>query len=189
MKNVFNLFIGIFLSCNVFAQVKVDSVAIGQPIPDFVALRNASAKGNSMISLSDYADKKGVIIVFMTNQCFHCINYRERIKNFNKQYAKKGYPLITINPYNNTYATEDTFDEMLKNAKKEKYDFPYLQTSDEKLPAMYGVRFTPTVLIAQRIGTQFILKYKGGIDNDMENKKPVKIKYVDNFMNELLHNK
>ena len=189
MKNIFTLLIGVFLSFNALAQIHVDSGKIGQAIPDFVLLKNASVNGKPMVSLSDYMLKKGVIIVFMTNQCYHCINYRERIKNFNKQYAKKGYPLITINPYNNTYATEDTFEEMQKNAKKELYKFPYLQTSDEKLPAMFGLRTTPTVFIAQRKGSQFLLRYKGGIDDDMDNKKSVKIKYVDNFMNKLLNTK
>ncbi len=186
MKNIFILFVGIFLTFDCFAQVPVDSVAIGQPIPDFVSLKNASLIGKKVVSLADYADKKGIIIVFMTNGCHHCIIHRERIKNFNKQDAKTAYPLIAINPYNNTYAVEDTFEEMQKIAKKEKYDFPYIQVFDEKLPGLFGLRTTPTVYIAQRKDSQFILKYKGGIDDDMDNKKVVKIKYVDNFMIKLL---
>ena len=189
MKNLFTLLIGVFLSFNASAQVDVDSLKISQPIPAFMSLQNATSNGKPLVSLSDYALKKGVIIVFMTNQCYHCIKYRERIKNLNQRYAKKGYPLITINPYNNTYSTEDSFEEMQKIAKNDLFQFPYLQTSDEKLPAMFGLRTTPTVFIAQRKGSQFLLRYKGGIDDDMDNKKSVKTKYVDNFMNKLLQAK
>lgn len=188
MKNIFTLLACIFFGLYASAQTsKNDTLKIGYAIPNFTTLKNAQIGGKSLVSLVDYKKHKGVIIIFMTNNCFHCINYRERIKNLHTKFAKKGYPVIAINPFNSEYAVEDSFEEMQKLAKKDGYIFPYLQTNNETLPALYGLKHTPTVFVAQKVGKQWLLKYKGAIDDDMENKKPVKIKYVENEINMLLN--
>ncbi len=101
-----------------------DTLRLGQKVMNF-NLHNVVEGEKSQISLNDYQNKKGVIVVFMTNGCHHCILYRERIKAFQKDYSAKGYQLITINPSNPTYAMEETTAEMIKNARKEKYNFPF----------------------------------------------------------------
>nr|MBC7611981.1 redoxin domain-containing protein [Pseudopedobacter sp.] len=164
-----------------------DTLKLGQKVMGF-SLHNVVEGEKSQVSLEDYKNKKGVIVVFMTNGCYHCILYCERIKAFQKDYAAKGYQLITINPSNPTYAKEETTEEMIKNAKKEKYDFPYLQDFDQKIAYAYGVRYTPEVFVLKREGKDWFLKYSGPIDNDMENKKKDKISYVKNVMKALLSN-
>jgi peroxiredoxin len=187
MKNIFILLTSIFLGLQASAQAtKTDTLKIGDAIPVFTALKNAQIVGKPLVSLADYKKQKGVIIVFMTNNCYHCINYRGRIKNLHKMYAKQGYPVISINPFNNQYSVEDSFDEMVKLAKKDGYDFPYLQTNNEILPALYGLKHTPTVFVAQKVDKQWLLQYKGIIDDDMDNKKSVKVNYVENAVNKLL---
>ena len=165
-----------------------DTLKLGQKVMSF-SLHNVVEGEKSQVSLEDYQNKKGVIVVFMTNGCYHCILYRERIKAFQKDYAAKGYQLIAINPSNPSYAMEETTEEMIKNAKKEKYDFPYLQDLDQKTAYAYGVRYTPEVFVLKREGKDWILKFSGPIDNDMENKKKDKISYVKNVMNALLLNR
>jgi peroxiredoxin len=164
-----------------------DTLKLGQKVMGF-SLHNVVQGEKSQVSLENYQNKKGVIMVFMTNGCYHCIFYRERIKAFQKDYAAKGYQLITINPSNPSYAVEETTEEMIKNAKKEKYNFPYLQDVDQKIAYAYGVRYTPEVFVLKREGIDWILKYSGPIDNDMENKKKDKISYVKNVMQALLSN-
>ncbi|TAH01808.1 MAG: thioredoxin family protein [Sphingobacteriales bacterium] len=187
MKNIFILLAFLVFGLQARAQAaKNDSLKIGDAIPIFVKLKNAQIGGKPLVSLVDYKKQKGVIIVYMTNNCYHCINYRERIKTLHKIYAKKGYPVITINPFNSEYAVEDSFEEMQKFAKKDGYNFAYLQVNDEKLPALYGLKRTPTVFLAQKVGKQWLLKYKGTIDDDMENKKTVKVNYVEDAVNALL---
>lgn len=187
MKNIFAVFAFLIVTLQTLAQdYQPDSLKIGDAIPFFDTLKNATVGGKKQISLNDYKKQKGVIIVFMTNNCYHCINYRQRIKNLHTKFAKKGYPVIAINPFNSEYAVEDSFEEMIKFAKKDNYNFPYLQTNNEALPALYGLKRTPTVFLAQKAGKLWLLKYKGAIDDDMENKKPKKINYVDDAVNKLL---
>lgn len=187
MKIFLTLLFCIFLSLQASAQApKNDSLKIGDNIPAFTELKNAQIGGKPLVSLNNYKKQKGVIIVFMTNNCHHCINYRERIKNLHKKYAKKGYSVITINPFNSEYAVEDSFEEMVKLAKKDEYDFPYLQVKDTELPNSYHLKHTPTVFLAQKVGVYWLLKYRGAIDDDMENKKVVKVNFVEDVVNKLI---
>lgn len=162
-----------------------DSLKLGQKVEGFT-LENTVKGQPEKVSLNDYKDKKGAIVVFMTNGCYHCILYRDRIKAFQTNYAVKGFPLITINP-SPTYAPEETMELMQKNAIKENYDFPYLRDPDQSVTFKYGVRYTPEVYVLLRKGDDWILQYVGPIDDDMENKKKEKLTYVDNVMNAILN--
>ncbi|MEO5911913.1 MAG: redoxin domain-containing protein [Pelobium sp.] len=162
-----------------------DSLKLGQKLEGFT-LENTVKGQSEKVSLSDYKDQRGAIIVFMTNGCHHCILYRDRIKAFQTKYASKGYPLITINP-SPTYAPEETLELMQKNASKENYDFPYLRDPDQNIALKYFVHYTPEVYILKKKGEDWILQYVGPIDDDMENKKKDKLTYVDNVMNAILN--
>jgi peroxiredoxin len=180
-------FLGFGLSSKAFV-LNADTLHLGDKVSDF-NLPNTVPGQPKMVSLNDYKNQKGVVIIFMTNGCYHCINYRQRIKDLHTQYAQNGYPLITINPSNPSYAFEETTQEMVKNAIKEQYQFPYLQDSTQEVTRNYGLHSTPTVYILQRKGNDWILKYKGPIDNDMENKKKNKTNFVQNVLDALVHHK
>ncbi len=170
------------------SDFNTDTLHLGNKVEGF-NLPNTVPGQPKMVGLNDYKNQKGVIIIFMTNGCYHCIKYRQRIKDLHTQYAKSGYPVITINPSNPTYAFEETTEEMVKNAIKENYEFPYLQDSTQEVTRNYGLRSTPTAYILQLKGNDWILKYKGPLDNDMENKKKEKINFVQNVLDALIHHK
>ena len=194
MKTKFNksvLLIICFLAINLSSKagfLNTDTLHLGNKVESF-NLPNTVPGQAKMVSLDDYKNQKGVIIIFMTNGCYHCIQYRQRIKDLHTQYAKSGYPVITINPSNPTYAFEETTKEMVKNATKENYEFAYLQDSTQEVTRNYGLRSTPTAYVLQLKGNDWILKYKGPIDNDMENKKKEKTNFVQNVVEALIHHK
>ncbi|WP_157687522.1 redoxin domain-containing protein [Pedobacter psychrophilus] len=165
-----------------------DTLHLGSKVTGF-NLPNTVPNQAKMVSLDDYKSQKGVVIIFMTNGCYHCIKYRQRIKDLHTQNSKNGFPVITLNPSNPSYAFEETTQEMVKNAIKENYEFPYLQDSTQEVTKNYGLRSTPTAYILQLKGNDWILKYKGPIDNDMENKKKEKINFVQNVLDALVHHK
>jgi peroxiredoxin len=165
-----------------------DTLVIGQKIETFTL--NNTVKGQpKTVSLNDYKGKKGVVVIFMTNGCYHCIQYRERIKALQNDYLNKGFSVITVNPSNPTYSPEETFEEMQKNAIKENYKFPYLQDPDQVLTQKYGVRYTPEAFVISKKNKDWVLEYYGAIDNDLENKKSDKITYVENVINAILKHK
>src|SRR5580693_3205510 len=67
---------------------------VGDKAMDF-KLKNVDGK---MVSMSDYKDAKGFIVVFTCNHCPYAKAYEGRIIDLNIRYASKGYPVIAINP-------------------------------------------------------------------------------------------
>ena len=69
---------------------------IGSIATDF-SLKNVD---NKNVSLKDYKDAKGFIVIFTCNHCPYAIAYEDRIIDLDKKYKKLGYPVIAINPNN-----------------------------------------------------------------------------------------
>ena len=47
-----------------------------------------------MVSLSDYDDAKGFIVIFTCNTCPYSIAYEDRINALHRHFAPVGYPVI-----------------------------------------------------------------------------------------------
>ncbi|HON18801.1 MAG TPA: redoxin family protein, partial [Salinivirgaceae bacterium] len=60
---------------------------IGDKAEDF---RLKNTDGN-MVSLSDFPDAKGFIVIFTCNHCPYSIAYEDRIIELDKTYKSKGY--------------------------------------------------------------------------------------------------
>jgi glutathione peroxidase-family protein len=91
---------------------------IGDTAADF-KLKNVDGK---MVSLADFKNAKGFIVVFDCNTCPYSKAYNERIVALNRKYASLGFPVIAINPNDPAQSGGDSFDEMVKVAKKKGYD-------------------------------------------------------------------
>jgi glutathione peroxidase-family protein len=60
------------------------------------------------VSLADYKDAKGFIVVFTCNHCPFSVKYEDRIIALDKKYKGKGYPVIAINPNDASASTPAT---------------------------------------------------------------------------------
>ena len=74
----------------------VSGYEIGDVATDF-SLKNVD---NKKVSLKDYKDTKGFIVIFTCNHCPYAVAYEDRIIALDKKYKKLGYPVIAINPNN-----------------------------------------------------------------------------------------
>lgn len=158
---------------------------VGDIATDF-SLKNVN---NKMVSLNDYKDAKGFIIVFTCNHCPYAKAYEDRIIALNHKYAKAGYPVIAINPNNPEKQKEDSFDLMKVRAKEKGFTFPYLFDAGQKIYPQYGATKTPHVYILQKTDKGNVVKYIGAIDDNYEDEKAVKSNYVENAVDALLNNK
>ena len=82
---------------------------------------------NKTISLNDFTNAKGFIIVFTCNKCPMAKLYTERLKRLNAKFKSKGVYLLTINSMDTLAYKEESFKLMQKKVAKEKIDYPYLQ--------------------------------------------------------------
>ncbi|UOK41405.1 MULTISPECIES: thioredoxin family protein [Flavobacterium] len=157
---------------------------IGDVATDF-SLQNVDTK---KVSLSDFKDAKGFIVVFTCNHCPYAKAYEERIMALDKKYKKLGYPVVAINPNNPAVQPDDSFEMMQKRAKEKGYTFPYLFDEGQKIYPQYGATKTPHVYILEKTKAGNVVKYIGAIDDNYSDESAVKTKYVENAVDALLKN-
>lgn len=155
---------------------------VGDIATDF-SLKNVDGK---TVSLKDYTDAKGFIVVFTCNHCPFAKAYEDRIIALDKKYSKAGYPVIAINPNNPEIAKDDSYELMKVRAKEKRFTFPYLFDEGQKIYPQYGATKTPHVYILQKTAKGNEVKYIGAIDDNYEDEAAVKQKYVENAVDALL---
>lgn len=158
---------------------------IGDEAIDF-SLKNID---DQMVSLANYPDAKGFIVIFTCNHCPYAVAYEDRIVALNNKYASLGYPVIAINPNDPTVQPEDSFDAMKVRAKEKGFTFPYLFDEGQKVYPVYGATKTPHVFILNKENDKNIVKYIGTIDNNYEDANAVTEKYVEAAVDALLAGK
>jgi len=160
----------------------IDGYEIGDEAVDF-SLKNIDG---TMVSLSDFKEAKGFIVVFTTNHCPYAKAYEERIVNLDKKFQPLGYPVIAINPNNPDKNSQDSFQNMQLRAKQKGFTFPYLLDKGQKIYPQYGATITPHVFILQKEESKNIVKYIGAIDDNYQDETAVKQHYVNDAVQELI---
>ncbi len=158
---------------------------IGDAATDF-KLKNVD---NKMVSLSDYKNAKGYIVIFTCNHCPYAKAYQDRIIALNNKYAAKGYPVIAINPNDPKLVPDDSFEAMQVRAKEKGFTFPYLFDDGQKIFPQYGATKTPHVYVLQKEKGKNIVRYIGAIDDNYANANDVSHKYVETAVDDLLAGK
>ena len=156
-----------------FNTSKPAGYEIGSIATDF-SLKNVD---NKMVSLKDYKEAKGFIVIFTCNHCPYAIAYEDRIIDLDKKYKKLGYPVIAINPNNPEKQKDDSFEKMKVRAKEKGFTFPYLFDDGQKIYPQYGATKTPHVFLLDK---NLVVKYIGAIDDNVEDASEVKEKYLEN---------
>lgn len=155
---------------------------VGDNATDF-KLKNID--GN-YISMSTNPDNKGYIIVFTCNTCPWARGYEQRIINLHKKYAPKGFPVIAIQPNDPEVQPGDSFEEMQKRAEEFNYPYPYVIDAGQAITMAYGATKTPHVYLLEKDGSNYFVRYIGGIDNSPRDGSLATEKYVEIAIDQLL---
>lgn len=153
---------------------------VGETVESFT-LKNVD--GN-MVSLNDYKDKKGVIVIFTCNHCPFAVAWEDRINDLSKKY-KDSYPVIGINPNDAKKYPSDSFDNMVKRSRDKSFTFPYLHDESQQVAKAFGAVKTPHAYVLKNIDGKFIVKYIGAIDDNYDAPEEVKNKYVEQAIERL----
>ncbi len=169
-----------------FTNITIDKgYDVGDIATDF-SLENIDGK---MVSLSDYKDAKGFIVIFTCNTCPYAVAYEDRVEALNKKYADKGYPVIAIMPNNTDVKPGDKIEAMRARAKAKGFTFPYLMDKGQKIYPQYGATKTPHVYILEKTKKGNTVKYIGAIDDNYKDAEAVTVKYAEDAIDSLLKNK
>jgi len=148
-------------------------VEVGDVAPDF-KLQNIDGE---WVSLSEYEDAKGYIVIFTCNSCPYSVLYEDRIIELHERYAAKGYPVIAINPNDPSVQPKDSYEKMKVRADEKGFDFPYVFDSKQEVFPAYGASRTPHVFL---LDSERVVQYIGAIDDNPKDADAVTVNYVDN---------
>lgn len=146
---------------------------IGDTATDF-SLKDVDG---DMVSLSDYPDAQGYIVIFTCNSCPFAQANEDRIIALHEKYAPDGYPVIAINPNDPDVQAADSYENMQKRAEKKDFPFPYVIDKGQKIYPQYGASRTPHVFL---LDADRKVRYIGAIDDNTRNPEAVEEKYVEN---------
>jgi len=160
-------------------------VKVGDQAPDF-SLKNVDGQ---ILSLSDYKDAKGLILVFTCNHCPYAKLYEDRLIALHQRLSNKGFPVVAINPNAPEIVPEDSYENMQRRAKEKKYPFPYLFDETQAVAHAYGATRTPHVFLLKRVGEGFVVSYIGAIDDSPNDPNKVQRRYIEEAVEAILANK
>ncbi len=182
MRTIMTSIIALF-ALSLFAG---EGLKVGDKASDF-KLKNVDGK---YVSLADFKDAKGYVVVFTCNECPYAKAYQDRLISLDKKFKSKGYPVIAVNPNDPSLSPADTYENMVKRAKEKNYTFPYLYDESHQVFRKFGATNTPHVYILQKDNSgNLIVKYIGTIDDNYQDAQAVKKPYIENAIEALLQNK
>ena len=158
-----------------------DTLKIGSKAPDF----NLPATDGKNYSLSSFADKKAIIVIFSCNHCPYVQAYEDRIIEIQKDY-KNDVQIIAISSNEDVNYPEDSFENMKARAELKKFNFPYLHDETQEIAKAYGATHTPEIFLFDK---ERKLAFHGKIDDNWQEPKSVQSKYLRNALDELLSGK
>jgi peroxiredoxin len=113
--------------------------------------------GGKTVSLSDFRDKKAVVVVFTGVECPLASQYNTRLKELHEEFADKGVQFLAIDSN-----SQDSAEAVAEYAKKRELPFPVLKDEDQKVADLVGAKRTPEAFVLDARGT---VRYHGRIDD------------------------
>ena len=171
MKNWIIVLIYTLLIANVQAQT----------IDDFVL---TNVLDNQTVTLTNYHDKKIVVVIFMGNNCPFVDYYNGRIKQFEKEYQAKSVSVVLVNSH-----LDENEISMKSYAQKNNFSIPYLADKQQTLMKSLGVKKSPSAVVLKREGENFTVFYQGAIDNNPQVATDVSQYYLRDNVDALISGK
>ena len=182
MKKILSLGVLSFLALSL---VLGSGYKVGDKAVDF-KLQHVDGK---YVSLADFEDAKGYIVVFTCNGCPYAKAYQDRIIALDKKYKAKGYPVVAINPNDVDLKSDDSMEAMKKRAQEKGFSFPYLKDANYEVFKTYGATRTPHIYLLKKESGDLVVKYIGTIDDNYQDASAVQEAYLANAVDALIAGK
>ena len=125
---------------------------------------------NKIITLNDAKGQNGTLIMFICNHCPYVKAVIEDVVNDCKALEKEGIRSVAIMSNDTENYPEDSFDNMIKFAKNNKFNFPYLIDKTQETAKKYDAVCTPDFFGYNK---NLELQYRGRI-RELKDLKPVR---------------
>ena len=138
------------------------------------------------VSLSDYQNRKAVVVLFTSNFCPYSKLYEERFSALVKAYAGQDVAFLMINPNDPDESTEDSMESMKTKAASWGLNIPYLADTNQKVAALFGASKTPEVFVLSNKPKPFAITYSGAIDDNPQVASDVRQQYLKQALDSVL---
>ena len=155
---------------------------IGDMVADF-SLKNIDEQ---MISLEDYDEAKGFIVIISCNTCPWVKRYEDRMIDLHNEYATKGYPVVAINPNDVDRSPGDSFEAMQQRAEEKAFPFDYLYDETQEIAKAFGASYTPEAFVLKKTKEGLKLMYHGAIDDSPREANSVEEEFVGQAVQSLI---
>ena len=135
---------------------------LGTKAPGFTL---PSTEGNS-VSLSDYADSKALLIIFMCNHCPYVKHVADQLKQLADDYADQGVAVVGISSNDAEKYPDDSPAAMAEEKAMRGYPFAYLYDEDQSVAQAYRAACTPDFYL---FDSEHQLAYRGQLDGSRPN--------------------
>lgn len=164
-------------------SMNAQPIAVGSGAPDF-SLKNIDG---TTVSLSDYVNEKGVMVIFSCNPCPYVKAYEDRMIALHNEFVPQGVPVVYINANDPLQSPADSPKEMKKRAEDKNFPFPYLVDEGQKVYPAYGATRTPELFLLINKGDgRFVVVYTGTVDDNYRDVAAVTVPYAANAVRALL---
>lgn len=152
---------------------------VDKPVKDF-KLRDLMKDAETWISLSDYKDKKAVVLIFTSYTCDACADYESRILKLIRDFAGQDVVFLGVRS-----SADDDAAGMRKYAESKGFKIPFLEDTKNVLAASLDVLVTPTFYVIDKQG---VLRYRGAYDESLKESRAQKT-YVHDALKAVLEGK
>jgi len=112
-------------------------------------------------SQDDFADKTGLLVMFICNHCPYVQHVRDELARFGKDHQETGLGIVAVSSNDADQYPDDGPEAMKVEAETYGYSFPYLYDADQSVAAAYTAMCTPDFFL---FGPDRRLVYRGRFD-------------------------
>jgi len=149
------------------ARTESTMLELGTQAPDF----NLPDTNGNQVSLANFKDAKGMLVIFMCNHCPYVIHLRDALAELAKEYQAKGLAVVGINSNDASNYPDDSPEKMAEEVATQGYTFPYLYDESQAVAKAYMAACTPDFFL---FDAEQKLVYRGQFDDSRpRNDEPV----------------
>ena len=153
----------------------------GQQVKDFSLPEIISG---DIFSLATLSGQKGVVLIYMSNNCPFATAYLERLNNLADE-----FPEITFAMVNAFSMPNESMVNMKTTWMEWETGIPYLADKEQITLDLFKIRKSPTAVILKPLNDVFSVYYIGQIDNNPQVADDVKEAYLLDNLRSLMNNK
>ncbi len=123
------------------------------------------------LSLSNFSDKKGLLVMFICQHCPFVIHVEAELSRLGQDYVPQGLGILAISANDIKTHPQDSPDKLREQVSRASFNFPYAHDETQEVAKSYTAACTPDFFLFDQ---NHQLAYRGQLDDSRPgNDKPV----------------